>query len=108
MPPVISKVKVAYANHASIIEIKKATKKETAFSFIQADEEEILKPLKSIDMKKLIGEDKLSRKLVKCAASCLYKSLTLIINHSLKTSSFPNNEKRAVVTIKVHLIRFNG
>ena len=49
-------------------------------------------------MKKSTGEDKLPPKLVKCAASYIYKSLTLIINQSLKTSTFPNNATRAVVT----------
>ena len=94
----ISKIKDTYVKHPSIIEIKKATKNETAFSFKEAAEEEILKLLKYINVKKSTGEDKLPPKLVKWAASDIYKSLTLIINQSLKTSTFPNNAKRAVVT----------
>ena len=57
-----------------------------------------MKLLKNIDMKKSTGEDKLPSKPVKCAASYKYKSLTLIINYNLKTSTFPNNPKHAVVT----------
>ena len=36
--------------------------------------------------------------LIRCAASYIYKSSTLIINQSIKRSTFPNNTKRAVVT----------
>ena len=56
-----------------------------------------MKLLKNIDVKKSTGEYKLPPKLVKCAVSYIYKSLTLIINQSLKTSTFQNNAKRAVV-----------
>ena len=42
----ISKIKDACANRLSIIEIKKATKKEAAFSFKKVEKEEILKLLK--------------------------------------------------------------
>ena len=94
----ISKIKDTYANHPSIIEIKKDIKNEKAFSFKEVAEEEILKLLKNIDVKKSTGEDKLHSKLVNCAASYIYISLTLIINQSLKISTFPNNAKGAVVT----------
>ena len=53
---------------------------------------------KNIDLENSTGEDKLSLKLAKCAASRIYKSLTLKINHGLKASSFPNNAKRAAAT----------
>ena len=49
----ISKIKDTNANHPSITEIKKTTKKETASSF-----KEIFKLLKNIDAKKSTGEDK--------------------------------------------------
>ena len=49
-------------------------------------------------MQKSTGGDKLPPKLVKCAASYTYKSLTVIINQSLKTANFPNNAKSAAVT----------
>ena len=42
----VSKIKDTCANHLSIIEIKKATKNETAFSFKEVEKEEILKLLK--------------------------------------------------------------
>ena len=58
----------------------------------------MMKLLKNIDMKKSTGEDKLPSKPVKCASSYKYKSLTLIINHNLETSTFPNNPKHTVVT----------
>ena len=64
----ISKIKDTFANHSSIMEIK-VTKNETAFSFKEVAEEEILKPLKNIEVKKSTGEDKLHPKLVKCTAS---------------------------------------
>ena len=71
----ISKFKCSYANHPGIIEIKKVTKNEAAFSFKEVAEEETLKLLKYIDVKKSTGKDKLPPKLVKCAASYIYKSL---------------------------------
>ena len=55
----ISKTKDTYANHPSIIEIKKVTKSKAAFSFKEVAEVEILKLLKNIDVKKSTGEDKL-------------------------------------------------
>ena len=44
----ISKIKDIYANHPCIIETKKVTKNETAFSFKEVGEEKILKLLKNI------------------------------------------------------------
>ena len=44
----ISKSKGIYANHPCIIETKKVTKNETAFSFKEVEEEKILKLLKNI------------------------------------------------------------
>ena len=85
--PDISKNKDTYTNYPSIIEIKKVAKNETVFSFKEVAEEEILKLLKNIHLKKSTGEDKLPPQLVKCAASYIYKYLTLIINQSLKTST---------------------
>ena len=60
------------ANHPSIIEIKKATKNESPFSFKEVEEEEIFKLLKDINVKKSTGEDKLPPRLVKCASSYIY------------------------------------
>ena len=81
----MSEIKDINANHPIITEVKKVTKNEAAFSFKEVAEEEILKLLQNIDVKKSTGEDKLLPKLVKCAASYIYKSFTLIINQSLKT-----------------------
>ena len=60
----ISKIKDTYANHPSIIEIKKATKNETAFSFKDFEEEEILKLLKNIAVKNSTGVDTLPLSLL--------------------------------------------
>ena len=49
---VISKIKDTYANHSSIIEIKKATKKWNNLFLKEVKEEEILKLLKNIDVKR--------------------------------------------------------
>ena len=54
----VSKIKDTNANHPSITEIKKTTKKETASSFKEVEDEEIFKLLKNIDAKKSTGEDK--------------------------------------------------
>ena len=78
----ISKIKELYANHASIIEIKKVTKNEKLFYFKEVDENEVLKLLKNINVKKSTGEDKIPPKLAKCAASHIQKFLTMIINQS--------------------------
>ena len=94
---VISKIKDTYANHSSIIEIKKTTKNGTTFFLKEVKEDEVLKFLKNIDVKRLTWEDKLPLNLVKCATSYIYKSLTLITNQSLKTSTFSSNVKSAVV-----------
>ena len=80
------------------LQIKNKIKKVTKNERRKVAEEKILKLLKNIDVKKSTGEDKLPSKPVKCAASYIYKSLTLIIKQSLKTTTFPNNAKRAVVT----------
>ena len=48
----ISKIKDTYVNHPSIIEIKKFAKNKITFSFKGVKEEEILKLLKNIDVKK--------------------------------------------------------
>ena len=71
-----SKIKNTYANHPSITEINKVTKNETASSFKEVAEEELLKLLKNIDVKKSTGEDNLPPKLEKCAARYIYKPLT--------------------------------
>ena len=60
----ILKTKDTYANHPSIIEIKKVTKNETAFSFKEVAKQEILKFLKQIDVKKSTGEGKLPPSLL--------------------------------------------
>ena len=93
----IPKIKDTNANNPNITEIKKVTKNETAFFFKEVAEEEIFKLLKNIYVKKST-EDKLPPKLLKCAASYIYKSFSLIIDQSLKISTFPSNAKRAVVT----------
>ena len=50
---VISKIKDTYANHSSIIEIKKTTKNGTTFFLKEVKEDEVLKFLKNIDVKRL-------------------------------------------------------
>ena len=67
----ISKFRDTYANHPSIIEIKKVTKNERTFSFKEVEEEEILELFKNIDLKNSTVEDKLPPKLVKCAKSIM-------------------------------------
>ena len=60
----VSKIKNTYANHPRIIEINKVMKNESGFSFKEVVEEEILKLLKSIEMKKSTGEGKLPLSLL--------------------------------------------
>ena len=87
-----------YANHLSILEIQKTVQNTNMFYFKEVKEEEVLKLLKGINVKKSIGEDKIPPKLVKSAANYIYKSLTLITNQILGTFDFTNNAKRSAVT----------
>ena len=59
--------------------------------------EEINTILKSLNSKKAPGIDKIPTKLVKLASDFLAKSLSIAINNSIRTSTFPNNAKIASV-----------
>ena len=53
--------------------------------------------LKSLNSKKAPGIDKIPTKLVKLASDILAEPLSIAINNSIRTSTFPNNAKIATV-----------
>ena len=53
--------------------------------------------LKSLSSKKGLGIDKIPTKLVKLASEVLAESLSIAINNSISTSTFPSNAKIAAV-----------
>ena len=61
---------------------------ECKFSFHDIDDEFLLKQLLSLDVKKATGLDGISAKLLKIGAPCIFRSLTYIMNRSLKQVLF--------------------
>ena len=74
------------------------TKVDSVFSFDKILPTQVLTFLKTSDVKKAIGVDKISNKILKIAAPHIYQSLTNLFNLSLKTSHVPKDWKTAKVT----------
>ena len=74
------------------------TKVDSVFSFDKILPTQVLTFLKTSDVKKAIGVDKITSKILKMAAPRIYESLTNLFNLSLKTNHVPNDWKTAKVT----------
>ena len=70
----------------------------TSFSFIPVLEEDVLKKLAKLDVKKATGPDRISAKLLRMVAPAISTSLTSIFNASLSQGCFPTEWKEANVT----------
>ena len=91
-----------YKNHPSILKIKSEVSSK---SFSDSDfsrnilvtSDEVEKMLKSLNSKKAAGTDRLPVKLVKLASSVLSKPLSIAMNNSITSSTFPDRAKVATV-----------
>lgn len=93
----VDKIVQHYQNHPSIIEIKKHVNSTQDFSFESIDSDMTLKLLKSINLNKATGEDRIPPKLIKLSAMLIHRPLTVAINCSLNSLVFPTNAKKATV-----------
>ena len=91
-----------YKNHPSIFKIKSEVSSKVCsdrnFSRnILATSDEVEKMLKFLNSKKAAGTDRLPIKLVKLASEVLSKPLSLAMNNSITSSTFPERAKVATV-----------
>ena len=93
-----------YRNHSSIVQILKNKNLQSSSISIPSSSwgskittEEINTILKSLNSNISPGIDKIPIKLVKLASDFLAESLSIAINNSISTSTFPNNAKIASV-----------
>ena len=97
---VLGSVLDKYRNHLSIAEIHKNRNLQSSFVSIpssswdpQIKPKEINTILKSLNFKKAPEIIKIPTKLVKLASGILVEPLSIAINNSISTSTFPNNAK---------------
>ena len=91
-----------YKNHPSILKIKSEVSSK---SFSDSDfsrnilvtSDEVVKMLKSLNSKKAAGTDRLPIELVKLAPEVLSKPLSIAMNNSITSSTFPDRVKVATV-----------
>ena len=96
---VLSSIITKYKNHPSIIEIiKNKNCGDGKFSFCEIEQTEIKNLLLNLNANKSTGEDQIPPKLIKLSSEYLSKPLTDAINSSIRSSTFPDNGKRASVT----------
>ena len=96
---VLSSIITKYKNHPSIIEIiKNKNCGDGKFSFCEIEQTEIKNLLLNLNANKSTGEDQIPPKLIKLSSEYLSKPLTDAINSSIRSSTFPENGKRASVT----------
>ena len=91
-----------YKNHSSILKIKsEVSSKSCSDSDISRNilvtSGEVEKMLKSLNSKKTAGTDRLAIKLVKLASEVLSKPLSIAMNNSITSSTFPDRAKVATV-----------
>ena len=70
-----------------------------AFEFKPTEQETVSKLIDKLNPpKKATGADKISVKLLKLTKNTIVEPITKLINHSIKTCTFPNGFKRAQVS----------
>ena len=101
---VLSSILDKYRNHPSIVKILKNKNLQSSSISIPSSSwgskittEEINTILKFLNSIKVPGIDKIPTKLVKLASDFLAEPLSIAINNSISTSTFPNNAKIASV-----------
>ena len=85
-------------NHPSIMKIKENQKSDEIFEFKPVSESDITKIIDKMNVKKAVGVDKLSVKLLQAGKSSLVTPITSLVNTTLATSIFPDRLKEAQVT----------
>ena len=85
-------------NHPSIKKIKENHKSSELFEFKPVSESDVTKIIDKMNVKKAVGVDKLSVKLLKAGKSSLVTPITSLVNTTLATSIFPDRLKEAQVT----------
>ena len=91
-----------YKNHPSILKIKSGVSSKSYFDSdssrnILVTSDEVEKMLKSLNLKKAAGTDRLPIKLVKLTSEVLSKPLSKAMNNSITSSTFPDRAKVATV-----------
>ena len=91
-----------YKNHSSILQIKSEVSSKSCsdsdFSRnILVTSDEVEKMLKSLNSQKSAGTNRLPIKLVKLASEILLKPLSIAMNNSITSSTFPDRAKVATV-----------
>ena len=93
-----------YRNHPSIVKLHKNINLQSSSIFISSSccsskimPEEIKTILKSLNSKKVPGIEEMRTNPLKLASDILAEPLSIAINNSIKTSTFPNNAKIATV-----------
>ena len=94
---VIDKIIDEYKSHPSILMINDKKNPTDNFAFKTVSENEVFKLIKSLDAKKAIGVDGIPPLILKLSAEILSKSLTKIINQSIRENNFPSSLKLASI-----------
>ena len=84
-------------HHPSILKIKENNKCSTPYHFKDVDETFIGKQMDKLGSKKATGCDGISAKLLKLAKPSIVTPVTIMVNHSFRTSEFPYPLKLAQV-----------
>ena len=90
-------IKLKYANHPSIIAIKQINIPST-FHFVNITEEEVSKIIAKLDIKKSMGYDFISPKIIKISSPHITPIITKLINICIANHVFPCDLKLAEVT----------
>ena len=97
---VIDRIIKSYLNHPSVLKIKNKFGSDlNSFDFQQIKAPEVKKPLKEIDVKKAVGVDTISPKLIKIGADITAEPMTQAINCCLREFIFPDDAKIASVVL---------
>ena len=81
--------------------VKKAAAYFSRVTFLDFDEEEILKIIRALNIHKAHGHDDISIRMIKICDKSLLKPLILLFQNSAKLSCFPDMWKRSNI-IPVH------
>ena len=85
-------------NSSTLPQIPMNPQMQNSFSSFQIEGDEILKIIRSLDINKSHGFDKISAKMLKICDSSIVKPLLIIFNNSLNRGVFPDQWKKANVT----------
>jgi len=88
-----------YSNHPSIkIIATQINKLHRSFEFEEVNEQEIVKIIKKLSVKKASGYDEIPIKFIKKTSRQLSKPITKIVNQCIREQIFPENMKKANIT----------